>query len=283
MIGAMRGATLRATGAIRRVLGRVERALGADSADRTAPLTDVEFRALIAANPKLAPEERHIIDEVLTAGARHVSAVMVPRRHVVYLEADLDIVAAIEAASSTPHSRFPVVDGSHDDIVGFVHLRDLLTHSDAGGSIRQLAREVHRVPASKHVLAALTEMRSEGHHLAVVVDEYGGTDGIVTLEDLIEELVGEIRDEYDAVPEPETIGDVDGRVHLADFAERFGFELPAGPYESLGGFLMARLGRLPMIGDEVTVDGWRLVVTRCEGRRVSRVAVLRSEPVRRTP
>ena len=130
------------------------------------------------------------------------------------------------------------------------------------------------MPTSKHVLAALSEMRREGHHLAVVVDEYGGTAGIVTLEDLIEELVGEIRDEYDAVPEPDWLpGDVDGRLHLADFAQQCGFELPPGPYETLGGFLMARLGRLPVKGDEVIVGAWRLVVTECEGRRVSRVAV----------
>ncbi|HEY1486441.1 MAG TPA: hemolysin family protein [Micromonosporaceae bacterium] len=259
---------LRVTGAVRRALNRLERTLGVESSDR----------ALVAANPKLAAEERQIIDEVLTAGARHVSAVMVPRPHVVYLPADLDVADAVRMVRDTPHSRFPVIDGSHDDIVGFVHLRDLLMPPAGGpGTVRALVREVRRVPASKHVLAALSEMRSEGNHLAVVVDEYGGTAGIITLEDLIEELVGEIRDEYDAVPEPETLtGDVDGRLHLADFAQRCGFALPPGPYESLGGFVMARLGRLPVIGDEVRVDGWRLIVTRCEGRRVSRVTVRRS-------
>jgi putative hemolysin len=269
---------LRITGAVRRALTALERALGAEPAAGAAPIA--AFRALVAANPKLAAEERLIIDDVLTAGARHVSAVMVPRTHVVYLDADLDVAGAVREVRDTPHSRFPVIDGSHDDIVGFVHLRDLLmppTGDPAGTTVGELAREVRRVPASRHVLAALSEMRSEGHHLAVVVDEYGGTAGIVTLEDLIEELVGEIRDEYDVVPEPETLpGDVDGRLHLADFAQRCGFSLPPGPYESLGGFMMARLGRVPVIGDEVRVDGWRLVVTRCEGRRVSRVAVRRT-------
>jgi putative hemolysin len=277
----MRDGTLWVTGVVRHGVNQIDRALGSDVPDNRGRISDVELRALVAANPALAAEERQIIDEVLTAGARHVSAVMVPRTHVVYLDADLDVPSAVRAVRDTPHSRFPVIDGSHDDIVGFVHLRDLLMPPDTGEAgpttVGALAREVRRVPASKHVLAALSEMRSEGHHLAVVVDEYGGTAGILTLEDLIEELVGEIRDEYDAVPEPQSIlDDIDGRIHLADFAGRCGFELPSGPYESLGGFVMARLGRLPVIGDEALVDGWRLVVTQCDGRRVSRVAVRRA-------
>ncbi len=274
-----RVAALRVNAVLRRGVNRIDRALGAEPDVRTT-MTDTELRALVAANPTLAAEERQIIDEVLTAGARHVSAVMVPRTAVIYLESSRTIADAVRMIRDTPHSRFPVIDGSHDDIVGFVHLRDLLMPRDpdaaAHTTVGVLAREVRRLPASKHVLLALSEMRSEGHHLAVVVDEYGGTAGIVTLEDLIEELVGEIRDEYDAVPEPDSlVTDIDGRIHLADFAGRCGFELPPGPYESLGGFMMASLGRLPVVGDEVAVDAWRLVVTQCDGRRVSRVAVRR--------
>jgi len=224
-------------------------------------------------------EERRIIAEVLAAGGRHVSEVMVPRTRVVFLDADRDVAAAVATIGHLPHSRFPVIESSHDDVIGFVHLRDLLTAADPVQPVRRLAREVRRLPASKRVLAALSEMRREGHHLAVVIDEYGGTAGIVTLEDLIEELVGEIHDEYDEAPPPEPeLGelpaDVDGRINLADFAQQFGFALADGPYETVGGFLMAALGRLPIRGDEVTVAGWRLVVTECEGRRVSRVAVI---------
>ncbi|GAB3946298.1 hypothetical protein GCM10027614_39580 [Micromonospora vulcania] len=142
------------------------------------------------------------------------------------------------------------------------------------------------------MLSALTEMRREGQHLAVVVDEYGGTAGIVTLEDLIEELIGEIHDEYDAEPDPVYAGlpaVVDGRLNLADFAERTGVVLPDGPYETVGGFVMAALGRLPVIGDEVPVPGeqvdtglpgpadpaagWLLRVLTLDGRRVARLAV----------
>lgn len=258
----------------------VTRLLGASATAGRHAITEAELRELVTANVQLDGEERRIIAEVLAAGARHVSEVMVPRTDVVFLEAGRTVTDAIATVRDTPHSRFPVVDGSHDDIVGFVHLRDLLIPRSGTiePTVGDLTRDVRRLPAGKQVLAALSEMRREGHHLAVVVDEYGGTAGIVTLEDLIEELVGEIHDEYDEVPDPEpAIGvppaDVDGRINLADFAGSFGFTLPSGPYETLGGFLMASLGRLPRLGDEVRVHGWLLAVTECDGRRVSRVAV----------
>ena len=162
-------------------------------------------------------------------------------------------------------------------------------------AVGALTREVKRLPGSKRVLAALTEMRREGHHLAVVVDEYGGTAGIVTCEDLVEELVGEIRDGSHGPSDPGPAGlpaVVDGRLNLADFAERTGVPLPAGPYETVGGYVMAALGRLPVVGDEVPVrddptdgpdaadpEGWLLRVLALDGRRVSRLAV----SVRRLP
>jgi putative hemolysin len=246
-------------------------------------ISEAELRDLVAANTRLDPMERRLIDEVLAAGARLVREVMVPRTEVVFLDAGLPLDRAAALGRLATHSRFPVVDGTHDDVVGFVHLRDLLIRPEADGvaTVGELARDVKRLPATKRVLAALSEMRREGCHLAIVVDEYGGTAGIVTLEDLIEELVGEIHDEYDDVPEhvPEQ---VDARLNLSDFAERTGLDLPAGPYETVGGFLMAALGRLPAIGDEVAVPAGRggclLRVLAVDGRRVARVAIVPTTP-----
>jgi putative hemolysin len=207
---------------------------------------------------------------------------MVPRTEAVFLEASMTIDAAVRVARATPHSRFPVGDGSQDDVTGFVHLRDLLLRPDAdpARTVGEIARPVRRLPAAKPALAALSEMRRAGDHLAVVEDEYGGTAGIVTLEDLIEELVGEIHDEYDAAPEVAdglAPSEVDGLTNLADFAERVGITLTPGPYDTLGGFLMYRLGRLPDVADEVVVDTdegpWRLVVLSLDGRRVERVGL----------
>jgi magnesium and cobalt exporter, CNNM family len=264
--------------------------LGASPTAGREQISGAELRDLIAANTVLRGEERQLIAEVLAAGARHVRELMVPRTDVVFLDAGLPIVDALRLVRDARHSRFPIIDGSQDDVVGFVHLRDLAIRPDGDdlAVVGQLARDVKRLPASKQVLTALSEMRRERHHLAVVVDEYGGTAGIVTLEDLIEELVGEIHDEYDAAPEPPPAGgtapaEVDGRLNLTDFAEVAGFTLPSGPYETLGGFLMCRLGRLPAVGDEVRFEGWRLMVSALDGRRVARVALAPQVPATRPP
>ncbi|MEU1835727.1 hemolysin family protein [Micromonospora chersina] len=268
--------------------------LGASPTAGRERISEAELRDLVAANTVLDPDERRIIDEVLVAGARLIREVMVPRTEVVFLATGLTLAEAERLVRTEPHTRYPVVDGTHDDVVGLVHLRDVLLRPerDPRATVGELAREVKRLPGSKRVLAALTEMRREGHHLAVVVDEYGGTAGIVTCEDLVEELVGEIHDEHDAPPDAAHAGlpaVVDGRLNLADFAERTGVPLPAGPYETVGGFVMAALGRLPVAGDEVPVAvdgdeaggpdpddppaGWLLRVVALDGRRVSRLAV----------
>ncbi|MFC7711112.1 hemolysin family protein [Micromonospora lupini] len=268
--------------------------LGAGPAAGRERISEAELRDLLAVNTVLDPDERRIIDEVLVAGASLVREVMMPRTEVVFLPARLTIAEAARLVRAETHSRYPVTDGTQDDVIGFVHLRDVLLRPDADPcvTVGELTREVKQVPGSKPVLAALTEMRREGHHLAVVIDEYGGTAGIVTLEDLIEELVGEIHDEYDATPDPAHAGlpaVVDGRLNLADFAERTGVALPAGPYETVGGYVMAVLGRLPLPGDEVPVpaeppddggpdpadpaDGWLLRVLALDGRRIARLAV----------
>ena len=178
---------------------------------------------------------------------------------------------------------------SADDVIGFVHVRDLLDPDVSGRStpVRELARPVLSLPDTVRVLRALTDMRARAAHMAIVLDEYGGTAGIVTMEDLVEELVGEITDEYDVVVEdtgrPARVTlEVDGLPTLDEFAEQTGFVLAEGPYDTLAGYFMARLGQLPAVGDvspgtrcESESDNeehrqLELRVTELDGRRASR-------------
>jgi putative hemolysin len=264
----------------------VVRMLGGDPSVNRERISEEELRDLVTAHESLTRDERALIDEVFEAGERQLREVMVPRTEVEFLDGGWSVARAVKFAHDLPHSRYPVVRGSHDEVVGFVHVRDLYSPSGAarrGMRVGDLAREVLMLPATKRVLPAMSEMRRSGDHLAVVVDEYGGTAGIVTLEDLIEELVGEIRDEYD-VSDDETKrlrgGDieVDGLLNLDDFAEATGHDLPEGPYETVAGCLMSRLGRLPRIGDAVEVDSVRLKVAKLDGRRVARVRVTALAP-----
>jgi len=177
------------------------------------------------------------------------------------------------------HSRFPVFEDSYDDVIGFVHARDLLDPGRSGfARVGDIRRPVKMLPTSKTVMSALSEMRRDRAHLAIVVDEYGGTAGIVTLEDLVEELIGDIQDEYDIEGRPSRrlrTGEieVEGLMNLDDFAEQTGVELPDGPYETVAGFLLAALGHLPDTGESTELDGSRLTVTELDGRRISRVKV----------
>jgi putative hemolysin len=252
------------------------RVLGAESTAGREQISDNELGKLIAANTTLDSDERQIIGKALARARATLREVMVPRTEVWFLERRMPIKDAVELAREAHHTRYPVTDGSDDDVVGFVHLRDLLWHPDPKSLVQTLVRDVKRLPASKPVLAALSEMRRERHTLAVVVDEYGGTAGIVTLEDLIEELVGEIHDEYDETPVTTAQtgpSEVDGMLNLADFAERTGVLLPEGPYETVGGFIMCALGRIPVTGDTATINGYTLTVVSLEGRRAARVRV----------
>jgi putative hemolysin len=259
----------------------VVRLLGGDPSAAREPISEDELRGLVAAHESLTFDERRLIDEVFAAGERSIDEVMVPRTEVTFLEAGSTISRAARVAADSTHSRYPVVGRGHDDVIGFVHIRDLLLsdpRTERDRTVRDVTRPVKAMPGSKRVLAALSEMRREGHHLAIVVDEYGGTDGIVTLEDLIEEVIGEIRDEYDeaAAPAQRLPGgavEVDGKLNLDEVVEVSGLQLPEGPYSTLGGYLMAQLGRLPRAGDEIDCEGYRLGIVEVEGRRAARIRI----------
>ncbi|TAK71289.1 MAG: HlyC/CorC family transporter [Actinomycetota bacterium] len=259
----------------------VVRLFGGDPSAAKESISGEELRGMVAAHEDLSAEERELIDDVFAAGDRELREVMLPRTEVEFLDAATPVFAVARTVSGQPHSRYPVYRDSADDIVGFVHIRDVLSPGVVDRSIRvgELARDVLMLPGSKRVIPALTEMRRAGQHLAIVVDEYGGTAGIVTLEDLVEELVGDIRDEYDVADDHHsrrTLGgviEVDGLLNLDDFADETGVVLPEGPYETVAGFAMASLGHLPAEGDVVDHDGYRLTITELDGRRVARVRV----------
>lgn len=269
----------------------VVRVLGGDPDAGRQSISEQELRDLVAAHEALSTDERVLIDDVFAAGEREVREVMVPRTEVDFLEAATTISRAVRSAMETRRSRYPVIGSSHDDIVGFVHIRDLLDPQVPGGRAARVAdvtREVAQLPGSKKVLAALSEMRRAGQHLAIVIDEYGGTDGIVTLEDLIEEVIGDIRDEYDTPisdGQPLASGEfeVDGLLNLDDFADVTGIRLPEGPYETAAGFVMRALGRLSVVGDTVEVDGRQITVTELDGRRIARLRVAPAPPPRQDP
>lgn len=252
----------------------VIRVLGGDPDLHREAMTGEELRDIVASHEELTDEERELIDEVFEAGNRELREVMVPRTDVVFIDGDTPIFKAARFVAEQPHSRYPVTGESSDDVIGFVHVRDVLAPGMAERSLRvsELVRDIARFPGTKYVIPTLSEMRRLQVHMAVVEDEYGGTAGIVTMEDLVEEVVGDIRDEYD---EQEIVDarSVDGMTNLEDFAEDYGIELPEGPYETVAGFLVASLGQLPEVGLSVAVDGHVLVIESVDGRRVARVRI----------
>jgi len=262
----------------------IVRIFGIDPNEQRSAMSEEELLDLVAGHAALTDEERDIVEEVFNASERQIHEVMVPRTEVDFFDASLTVGKAISLAIDKAHSRYPVVRGSTDEVIGFIHVRDLLdtTLVSTGGKIQELVRNVMFLPGTKGVLPALTEMRNQRQHLAIVLDEYGGTDGIVTLEDLVECLIGDIRDEYDGDEDEITLetrtGDfeVDGLVSIEDLLDDSGIEIPEGPYETASGFVMHFLGRIPVVGDVVKVNGIRIAVLTMEGKRAGRLLISRN-------
>ncbi len=262
----------------------VVRLFGIDPKEQRTAISEEELLDLVAGHAALTDEERDIVEEVFNASERQVHEVMVPRTEVDFMDASLTVGKAIALAIEKAHSRYPVVRGSSDEVIGFIHVRDLLDTNLANSSakIQELARNIMYLPGTKAILPALTEMRKQRQHLAIVLDEYGGTDGIITLEDLVETLIGDIRDEYDSddveISEESHTGDfeIDGLISLEDLHEESGVELPEGPYETAGGFVMHYLGRIPVEQDIVGVNGVRITVLSMEGKRAGRLLISRN-------
>ncbi len=256
----------------------VVRVLGGNPHATNEAMSEEELRDLVGAHESLELDERQILKDVFDATERSVKEVMRPRGSVAFISADLTLPEAIVAVRGKPHSRYPVTGESVDDIIGFVHVRDLLdpTAAPASATVRDIAREIPVLPGTNRILPAMSQMRREGVHIALVVDEYGGTDGIVTLEDIVEELVGEIRDEYDAEEpaqaEPRA-GIVDASLSIEDFADVTGITLEDGSYETVAGYVIDQLGRIPDVGDSINVDSSVIEVKALDGHRIAEVEI----------
>ncbi len=261
----------------------VVRAFGVDPKEQRSAMSEEELLDLVAGHAALTDEERDIVEEVFNASERQVHELMVPRTEVDFMDGSLTVSKAIALAVEKAHSRYPVVRGSSDEVIGFIHVRDLLDTSlaNSAGKIQEIVRNIMYLPGTKGVLPALTEMRDQRQHLAIVLDEYGGTDGIVTLEDLVESLIGDIRDEYDEdendLPSLSHTEDfeVDGLISVDDLRDDSGIEIPEGPYETASGFVMHFLGHIPREGDVASVNGIRITVLSMEGKRAGRLLISR--------
>ena len=254
------------------------------SAERE-PLSEAELRMLLSRSSEqgeIEHEEQQMIDKVFVFGDKDVADVMVPRPEVVAISAELPPEEALAAVLDSPYTRYPVYRESLDDIIGVLHVRDLFTavHDRGLASVRlaEIVRPAYIVPETKDLASLLQEFRKTNNHFAVVVDEYGGMAGICTLEDLLEEIVGEIEDEFDvAEVQIEQLDDdtyrIDGMFPIDEFNARFGTSLPDDDFHTLAGFVFGQLGRAPQPGDDVEYDGMRFDVLEVDGNRIEKLVV----------
>jgi putative hemolysin len=272
--------------ALRKATEGVLHLLGLESpgAERD-PLSEAELRMLLSRSSEegeIEREEQQMIDKVFVFGDKDAADVMVPRPEVAAVSVEMPPEQALATVLDSPYTRYPVYRESLDDVVGVLHVRDLFTAVHDRGladvKLDEIVRPAYIVPETKDLASLLQEFRKTNNHFAIVVDEYGGTAGICTLEDLLEEIVGEIEDEFDiSEVQIEQIDDetyhVDGMLSIDEFNIRFGAELPDDDYHTLAGFVFGQLGRAPQPGDDVSFDGMRFDVLEVDGNRIERVAV----------
>jgi putative hemolysin len=259
---------------VRQLLGVQHGMTPADAEDR--------LRHLVEGNADLEEGEREMIASVIELGEQPVREVMVPRIDVVAVPAESRVRDVLDRIIETGHSRIPVFEQTIDNVTGVIYAKDLLKHLRDGSQeapVASLAREPSYVPETKKVDELLHEMQQRRVHLAIVVDEYGGTAGLITIEDLIEEIVGEIQDEYDIeeVPMIEEVSDTeavfDARVSIRDVNDTLDLDIQDEDFDTLGGLVYHELGKVPTAGDEVRVDGAVVTVLSTLGRRVKKVRV----------
>jgi CBS domain containing-hemolysin-like protein len=248
-------------------------------------MSEAELRMLLTRSTEqgeIEQDERGMIEKVFDFADKDAADVMVPRPEVVAISVSMPPEEALAAVIDSPYTRYPVYRGTLDDVVGILHVRDLFSAMYEKGleevHLEELLRPAHIVPETKDLASLLTEFRRTSTHFAIVVDEYGAMAGILTLEDLIEEIVGEIEDEFDvAEVQIEQIDEdsyrISGMFPIDEFNERFGTQLPDEDFHTVGGYVFGQLGRAAEPGDDVSWNGVRFDVLEVEGNRIEKIGV----------
>jgi CBS domain containing-hemolysin-like protein len=263
------------------------RLFGVDPKAGPSPITEDDIRAMAALGERegdIETAERDIIHAVFMLADRQVREVMTPRSDINALSAPVSIDDIRSAVAASGHSRFPVIEHDLDEVTGVLHVKDLLRMpaEPDDDDIRRVLREPTYVPETKPLLELLHEMRTRRRAFALVLDEHGGIEGLITIKDIVSELVGELQDEYDpTVPTLVSIGErrwlADGRIPVDELAGELGGVIPDGPYATVAGLILDLAGRIPGEGDPVEIEGFRLVVTRMDRNRIDRVQIERLE------
>lgn len=264
-----------AVGLLDKATNATVRLAGANPRAQREDVPTEELRDLLSTRRGFTAQQRHIFEGAFDIAERTLREIVVPRGNVHAIPADMSAAEAARDLARLGHSRAPVIDGDLDHVVGVLHLRDLI---DADGTAADRARSALALPETLGVLETLPRLRAERQHLAVVIDEYGGTAGIVTLEDVLEEVVGEIWDEFDrdtsgVRTRPDGSVVLSGAFPIHDLDE-LGINLPEGPYATVAGLVLHTLGRLPNQGESIQVNDWRIIITRVSDRAITQVRLV---------
>jgi CBS domain containing-hemolysin-like protein len=262
------------------------RIFGGGARAEAPAFSDDELKQLVTAGERggeVQEEEAELIHGVIEFADKVAREVMVPRTDMLCLPQEASVSDAVRAIEQRGHSRIPIYAGDLDHITGIIYAKDLLAQLQQGRAAQNLAavaRRAHFVPESKRLDDLLREMQQRRVHIAIVIDEYGGTAGLLTIEDLLEEIVGEIVDEYDRGPEQIRMvapgeGVVDARASVDDVEDAFGVILPEGEFDSIGGFVLDRIGRLPRAGEELRARGLRIRIEEVNSHRIQKLHIWR--------
>jgi CBS domain containing-hemolysin-like protein len=249
-------------------------------------VTEEEIQKLMDAGEEeglINEEENEMIQSIFALGDTVVREIMVPRTDMAYVNVDATVHEVVSSIIACGHSRIPVFDGTIDNIVGLVYAKDLLRYwgmDESAVLLKNILRPPYFIPETKNLEELLHEFKKQRIHLAVVVDEYGGTSGLVTIEDLLEQIVGDIQDEYDLEEEwlvEDAAGSVvvDARLPIEDLEEHFGIEIAREKFDTVGGLIFHLTGRIPAAGEEVESDTIRLTVLEADPRKISKVRITR--------